>query len=189
MNRSEELCKLLGIKPKYRASFWDFEDRTHFVNSIIFDNIEDAQEYNNDEEFDIEELIIDFTKPDNFVKLLEILTINNLEVVFGTCKYKNTNYYCDIYHYETMTDKNGIIDDLQELFCNIADNPQKAFVSTLLKMFNGDLPIEEIDGKMQENLYNMWEVSICLDYQNVVDKIHEILEEVKHQAQQTDWTY
>ena len=88
-----------------------------------------------------------------------------------------------------MTDKNGIIDDLQELFCNIADNPQKAFVSTLLKMFNGDLPIEEIDGKMQENLYNTWEVSICLDYQNVVDKIHEILEKVKHQAQQTDWTY
>src|SRR5574344_3080603 len=179
MNRSEELAKFLGIKPKKEIAMHCGTNCNR--HNCIMDR--DCEHYKPIGAYP------DLTKPSNFVKLLEILTINNLQVVFGTCEYKNTNYYCDIYHYETMTDKNGIIDDLQELFYNIADNPQKAFVSTLLKMFNGDLPIEEIDGKMQENLYNMWEVSICLDYQNVVDKIHEILEKVKYQAQQTDWTY
>lgn len=110
----------------------------------------------------------DLTKPSNFVKLLEILTSNELEVVFGTCKHKKTNFYCDIYHYETMTDTKGlVIDYLQELFCNISDITSKSLVSTLLKMLNGDLPIEMIDGELQENLYNMWEVSICIDYQEV----------------------
>ena len=117
MNKNKELSRLLGIEPKSQCELSPVDECCELECPCI------------ECELDKPNIYPDFTKPDNFVKLLEILTINNLEVVFGTCKYKNTNYYCDIYHYETMTDKNGIIDDLQELFCNIADNPQKAYPS------------------------------------------------------------
>lgn len=71
-NKSKELAKLLNIKPKYRGSRWEFKDRIYFANSKIFDTKEEAEEYNNDEEFSVEELNVDFKNPINFIKLWEM---------------------------------------------------------------------------------------------------------------------
>jgi hypothetical protein len=186
MNKSEELCKLLGIEPQYAITF---------VNGAVFvicksKKIAEEQKRLVGKNCSIIKVYPNLTSPNNFVKLLELLTTNDLEVFFGTCKYKKTNYYCDIINYEFMTNKEGaVIDDLQELFCKIADTHPKALVNNLLSMFNGDLPIEMIDGEMRENLYCCWEHMICIDYPHVVDKIHEILEQVKQEAQKVSWEY
>lgn len=70
MNKSEELCKLLGIEPRYIVSYIFIGKRK---NSNIFETFKQAKNYSsNITNSKINELYPDLTKPSNFMKLLEL---------------------------------------------------------------------------------------------------------------------
>lgn len=169
MNKSEELAKLLGIEPKCKTMIicCPAEKNRDWNNPFDKSMCENCKEANSE--------YPDFIKPNNFVKLLEILAKSDLMPLFGFYK---ESYFCDIHFDYAWFDAQG---DHQELLCLTGDTIQEALISTLYKVIYGCAFEENPD----EIYLDTWRY----DLRDHLEEIDKNIELIKQQAQQIEWEY
>lgn len=121
MNRSEELSRLLGIEPKSQCELSPVDECCELECPCV------------ECELDKPNIYPDFTKPDNFVKLLENIKIDGNELCDWLICYSGS-------------------------FCN-----------------------------RQDFIYRL--IELVKEYTGVIGGLTQDIKTIRHQAQQTDWTY
>jgi len=122
-NESKELCKLLGIKLRYFTEKWEVDagNREEYLAVGFFDTKEKAEKWK-DQNKPIEEIYIDFEKPENTIKLLILLTgiFTNFTINTDT----EGNITISWFHFETQWGKE---------FLNISKNLPEAIIRTAIE--------------------------------------------------------
>jgi len=133
MKYNKELCKLLGIKPKIKVHCLDcqknYDDNYEFGNNRCYSNCSETLIRENHINKTIEEIYPDFTKPANFVKLLEtVVNIDDFTLKIDRDGYVLKLYYGFEFYEKTLTD--SLIYFLTDDF-NIADNIELRILNRL----------------------------------------------------------
>lgn len=190
MNKSEELCKLSGIKPRKYIKIFTNEAKAAKYGRKLMDKNKKAFDIDSlaDRESSVFEIrwkeYPDLFLSSNNLKLYKLIIDCGINIFSFKSQLKNDNsIVCEFQDFILYDEKYNLIDDDFEVCMErSADTFENALISTLYYCLGGEIT--------DDNMYNSWiPLSCCINYSAEINKVCDKFDKIKTLMQQTEWEY